>query len=177
MIRRVGLLVCCLAIGAVAGCGQSTAISDAEASRVRARFSLEEEPADAVSVLEARELATGETGQSEIVLFGKIPASPTPWTKGRALFLVADPSLAVAGGDDPAHACGDGCPFCAKKQEDQTEALAVVEFVDDAGKVLSHDARQLFGVEENQIVVVRGKPRVDELGSLIISARGLYIRR
>ena len=94
----------------------------------------------------------------------------------RALFLVADPSLAV-GSDDHAHECGDGCPFCVKKREDQTEALAVVEFVDDAGKVLPYDVRQLFGVAENQIVVVRGQPRIDDLGGLIISARGLYIRR
>ena len=176
MIRRVGLLVCCLAVSAVAGCGQDSGLSDAEAAKVRSRFELSEEPADAVGVLEAREALATQDSVQEIALFGRIPASPTPWTKGRALFLLADPSLAVASGDH-AHECGDGCPFCAKKQQDQTESLAVVEFVDEAGKVLLYDARQLFGVAENQIVVVRGTPRVDELGSLIISARGLYIRR
>jgi hypothetical protein len=87
------------------------------------------------------------------------------------LFLVADAPGASKSGHT--HVC-EGCPFCSKNQEDR---VAVVEFVDHAGKVLPYDAQQLFGVEHNQIVVVRGKPRVDELGGMVISASGLYIRR
>ena len=173
MLRRSFLLMpCALAALLAAGCSGNSA-GGPELAALGAPFVLSEEPADALGVLDAREAVGTE---SEIVLVGQIPASPDPWTKGKALFLVADPA-ALATEEDPAHACGDGCPFCAKKQEDQTTGLAVVQFVDSSGQVLQHDARQLFGVESNQMVVVRGKAVIDELGTLIVSANGLYIRR
>jgi hypothetical protein len=90
------------------------------------------------------------------------------------LFVISDPT---AGGDDE-HVCTDeGCPFCANKKQAESEAIAVVQFVDAQGRVLPLDARQLFDLAPQQTVVVRGQAKIDELGSLILSANGLYTRR
>jgi hypothetical protein len=155
-------LLCLLACG----CGRL----ETEMASARARFLLAEEPADALGVLDVREAAT--TG--EVVVVGQVGGVPEPWSKGQAVFIIIDP----AAGEDDGHLCSDpGCPFCANKKQAENEAIAVVQFVDDRGKVLPLDARELFGLEVQQTVVVRGRANVDELGSLILSANGLYIRR
>ena len=67
------------------------------------------------------------------------------------------------------------CPFCSRGK-DSTNSLAVVEFVDEQGQRLPIDARKLLGVKENQLVVVRGRPKIDEFGGLVVSADGIYLR-
>jgi hypothetical protein len=163
-LEKMGVLLslCLLA----AGCGRL----ESEMAAARAQFLLAEEPADAQGVLDLRE--TGTTG--DVVVVGCIGGVAEPWSKGQALFVISDPT---AGGDD-GHICtDDGCPFCAKKKLAENEAIAVVQFVDAQGRVLPLDARALFDLQVQQTVVVRGHARFDELGSLILSANGLYIRR
>lgn len=148
-----------------AGCG-----THADIDAARARYLLAEEPNDARGILELREAAA--TG--EVVVVGRVGGVSQPWSKGQAAFIITDPT---AGGDD-AHVCtDDGCPFCAKKKQAETDAIAVVQFVDARGQVLPLDARQLFDLQVEQTIVVRGEAKVDSLGSLILSANGLYIRR
>jgi len=48
--------------------------------------------------------------------------------------------------------------------------------VDEQGQRLPIDARKLLGVKENQLVVVRGRPKIDEFGGLVVSADGIYLR-
>ena len=166
---RAVLAVAMLSVlGLASGCSRT----ESEMAAARAKFLLAEEPADAQGVLDLREGAV--TG--DVVVVGRVGGVSQPWSKGQALFVISDPT---AGGDD-GHVCtDDGCPFCAKKKEAQaeTEAIAVVQFVDDQGQVLPLDARQLFDLKVQQTVVVRGKAKVDDLGSIILSANGLYIRR
>jgi hypothetical protein len=104
---------------------------------------------------------------------GRIGGVSQPWSKGQAIFIISDPA---AGGEIHDHVCSEGCPFCAQKQA-ENDAIAVVQFVDAHGRVLPLDARETFGLEEQQTVVVRGNARFDELGSLVLNADGLYIRR
>ena len=143
---------------------------ESEMAAARAQFLLADEPADAQGVLDLRE--AGATG--EVVVVGRVGGVSQPWSKGQAVFIISDPT---AGGDDE-HVCTDeGCPFCANKKQAENEAIAVVQFVDAQGRVLPLDARQLFDLQPQQTVVVRGEAKVDDLGSLILSAKGLYIRR
>jgi len=53
--------------------------------------------------------------------------------------------------------------------------LAFVEFLDEREEKLHIDARELFGVEKDQLVVVRGRPSVDNYGYLIVTADGIYL--
>jgi hypothetical protein len=166
-MRRFGYLGGLLSLSLlVAGCGGAQAQFDA----ARARYLLVEEPAEPVGILELRESAV--TG--DVVVVGRVGGVSQPWSKGQAAFIISDPT---AGGDD-GHVCTDeGCPFCAKKKQAETDAIAVVQFVDEQGRILPLDARELFQLKSDQTIVVQGRATVDALGSLILSANGLYIRR
>ena len=53
----------------------------------------------------------------------------------------------------------------------------MISFHGENGQVIPTDARQLLGVEQDQIVVVRGQGQLDPKGNLAVIADGLYIRR
>jgi hypothetical protein len=55
-------------------------------------------------------------------------------------------------------------------------ALAMIKFVDEQGKTLSQDPRQLLGIKELQTVVVRGRAKRDEKGNLTVQATKLFVR-
>ncbi|NQT41455.1 MAG: hypothetical protein HQ581_28460, partial [Planctomycetes bacterium] len=55
-------------------------------------------------------------------------------------------------------------------------ATALVKLVDDSGKVLATDARQLLQVKELQTVVVRGTAKRDQQGNLTVIADGIFVR-
>ena len=48
--------------------------------------------------------------------------------------------------------------------------------VDQQGNVVSQDARKLFGLTAGQLVVVRGRAKVDSIGNLVVTADGIYPR-
>jgi hypothetical protein len=102
-----------------------------------------------------------------------------PFEKGKASFLIFDPSFESphdAGhehGDGHEHAEGQECHFCASKAQD---AQALVQFLGSDGKPLPIDARELFGIEENDIVVIQGHAAV-QAGLLTIQGEGLYVRQ
>jgi hypothetical protein len=137
----------------------------------QAKFSLTEEPEGAVGVLAARE--TSKTGDI-IVVVGRIGGSATPWIEGRAAFVMADASALVGETGD----CEEGCtkPCCAQSKE-LAGFTALVKFLDDEGRPVAADARQLFEVSEQDTVVVRGRAQRDDGGNLTIIADGIYVRR
>jgi hypothetical protein len=102
---------------------------------------------------------------------GGASASDFPWEKGQAAFVMVDP--AVEGGEEPhQHAEGEECPFCAKKK---IEAQAVVQFASDGGTI-KVDARDLFGLKVDDMVIVRGDAAVKG-GVLMIDADGIFVRQ
>lgn len=160
------------------GC-QETAVryDPAAISAARKQFLLETEPAGVEGILDVQ-----ETYQSprDVTLVGKIGGVTNPWTPGKAAFILADPStLSEIDAQGAQHVCDDsGCKFCAKQKINRLkEGLAAVEFRTAEGKILSIDARQLFSVSENQLVVVRGRAEVNNLGCLVVAANGLYVRK
>ncbi len=175
-INCAALAVCGL-VGLVtwAGCGHQSG-GERWASQ-RAKYLLPSEPADALGVLDLEESSLSD---HEITLVGTVGGVPNPWAEGQAAFVVTDPSLAAEESEDEHHhACGDNCPYCAKKKAAvaPTTGMALIQVVDEQGQVVPIDARQLFNLAPSQTVVVRGRAERDQQGHLVISARGLYIRR
>ncbi len=169
---------CCglLLVVASVGCGDSPSGLDQSLALERAAYLLETEPTGVVGVLEVRDQIDE---QAEIAVIGRVGGVAQPWHNGKAAFIISDPSVEAVV-DDHAHTgpCGDGCAFCARsKAETATLKLALVEVVDEQGQVVPHDARQLFGLESGQLVVVQGRARIDSLGHLILTAAGIYVRR
>ena len=151
----------------VAGCG----ISDPEMLSLRESFLLEAEPQGATGVLDLRENFSGEP--VDVVLVGQIGGVVDPWSPGLASFVIVDP-IATIGGEGHGESCD--CPFC-RKTTDETEGLALVQFLDQDGEILAHDPRRLFGVDKDQVVVVQGRAEMTGLGHIVVAARGMYVRR
>jgi hypothetical protein len=54
--------------------------------------------------------------------------------------------------------------------------MVLVKLVDDSGKIVRQDARQLLQLKELDTVVVQGKARRDRAGNLSIVASRIHVR-
>jgi hypothetical protein len=145
---------------------------DAAAKATRDRILLSSEPKSAVSLDAAREAAKTNP---ELVVTGRITAGGTePWVTGKAAFVISElpPEEELhshAPGHDP-----DSCPFC--KHKAGKAPMAVVQFLDAEGKILPIDARKLFGIKKNQVVVIRGRVELDDFGAMLVKAENMYVK-
>ena len=135
------------------------------------QFILNEEPSEAATVIEAREKS--EDGQ-DVVLVGRIGGSVNPWIEGRAAFSIVDQSLKACS-DIPGVECKKPWDYCCETHK-LPASTAFVKFVDDNGRPLKADARELLSLKELQTVVVRGKAKRDKAGNLAVLASGLFVR-
>lgn len=125
--------------------------------------------------------------EMDVVLVGTVGgvANPSaqsypefPFAERKAIFFLADPA-AVGEFEEHAHkhAPGEECAFCASHAADRITSLALVHFKGEDGKPLAVDARELFGLKDQDTVVVRGKAKMTPTGMLEVDATGLYVRR
>jgi hypothetical protein len=177
MRRALSVAVLSICSVTAGGCGSDSS-TDIDASLVtsvsvdRSKYMLAEEPDGAIGVIEARE--TGADGQP-IVVVGKIGGATNPWIEGRAAFMLLDASKTVVADGAECGAgeiCMDDC--CAT---DRAACTTLVKFLDEAGKVLAVDARQLLEVSSDELVVVRGKVSKDAEGNFAVLADGVHVRR
>jgi len=176
MFSGKGWMILAVVIAAAVGCSQGTTPSGngqgPPAVQAEGRkYLLASEPAGARGVLETRQQAKDG---DEIVLVGRIAGSKAPFVEGRASFTVADLKI------EP---CPDaeGCPTpwdcCCTPSEQLLPALAQVKLVGADGKTLPVGAKELLGIKELTVVVVKGKANRDEKGNLTVVASGLFARK
>lgn len=173
---------------AISGCGQPS--QDPQVLAIRDQYVVADEPAGALTLtqlaqrLEAPaaqadpEAEAGETTEAaaatpeSAVVVGRIFAGDLePWEPGKASFLLAE--LPAEGHGDNHDA--DNCPFC--KRRAAQAPTAIVQFLDERGQVIGHDARQLFDVQKNDVVTVRGQAVRGELNTLVLTAEAIHVRR
>ena len=127
------------------------------------------EPAGAMAVGEARESTKDD---DEVVLVGRIGGSAEPFVDGIAAFTIVDLKVPHCSADE-------GCPtpwdYCCE-QNQVKENIATVKVVDEQGKPVSKDARQLLGVEELATVVVHGQAQRDDEGNLAVLADQVFLK-
>jgi hypothetical protein len=163
---------CCL----LSGCTESDAAAKANVSEHRSKLLLADEPAGAKGVIDIREEMPRE---GEFVIVGKIGGRANPWTEGEASFVMADASVSlISDGHGHQHKEGEECAFCRKKA-DQTgqDLVAIVQFIGDDGTVVPVGAQELFDINTNDTVVVRGRAQLGDDGWLVVAANGLYVRK
>lgn len=167
------LVVCalCVAVGLAA----TAVLADVDTAAIRGTVILDEEPAGAVSIADAKAKLTATP--QPVVVAGRIGGRGTsPFGKNEATFSMLDIPT-----DDHAAKPGhkpDDCPFCKKRAANSP--IAAVSFAGSDGKVIPLDAQKLFGLAEGQDVVVRGSGFFDpKLGIPVIqiNADGLYLRK
>lgn len=138
---------------------------------------LDAEPHDAGGIIDLKSsMITGiapTDGLTSIV--GRV-VNGQDWEPDQAMFLLRDLQADAALSHD--HGDGDHseCAFCQAKEK-ETGAMALVQIVNDAGELISMDARKLLGVEENQVVVAQGTGTIDEDGTLVFRASKIFIRK
>lgn len=168
------LLSAAVSLAAVVGCGQapeSPPTAKASVTFDGAQFKLSDEPEGAVGVIAAREDA--EDG-APLVLVGRVGGSAKPWVEGRAAFTLLDASMSiVAEGEDSGEAevCMGDC--CATER---LSCTTLVKVVDEQGKLVPIDSRELLGLKESDMVVVTGTTKKDQSGNFTMLANGVYVR-
>jgi hypothetical protein len=184
----MALLAAVLTISGLALCSMMGCESADRGSSGRApggeKYLLATEPSPAQSIVESRSDLEGQSTAQDVVLVGRIDGMSQPtWDPQRAAFMLADLSLPAksTSGEDEAHDetpkhDAENCPFCKVKTKKELAALAMIEMVDEQGTVPKVDARELLGLKEGQVVVVRGQGQVDDLGNMVVRASGLFVR-
>lgn len=173
---QLHFLIALTGLVGVVGCGSaSDTTSPVTSTSVKvdaSQFQLEEEPDGAVGVIAARESA--EDG-NPIVLVGRVGGSANPWIDGRAAFTLLDASMSVvAEGKDSGEGeiCTGDC--CALERQNCT---TLVKVVDSKGKLVAVDSRELLGLKESDMVVVKGTAQKDKTGNFVMLARGVFVRK
>jgi hypothetical protein len=136
------------------------------------KYLLDREPAEAQDVVGVRE--TAKNGDA-VVIVGRIGGSDNPWIENRAAFKIVDLSLKACS-DIPGDACPIPWDYCCETHKLPT-ATALVKVVDEQGKLVKEDARQLLGVKELATVVIEGKAERDQTGNLTILATHVFIKQ
>jgi hypothetical protein len=161
LIRVSGLLaIATCAVFATAGFAAETEPS----------MLLKKEPKGAVDVLALRKDAKDK---QDVVVVGRIGGRVNPWIKGTAVFPIVDRSLRACS-DIPGDACKTPWDYCC--EADVPKATVLVMFVDEKGKVIKQDPRELFHVKELSTVVVQGTAKRDKAGNVTVLATKLHVR-
>jgi hypothetical protein len=164
------------AVAHISGCGRAPdtdSVTGTPSNPIDgSRYLLSDEPDDAIGVIEARESAVDG---APITVVGRIGGTTTPWVNGRAAFTLLDASMVlVAEGTDAGEGqiCTGDC--CAAER---AHATMLVKILDENGRVLAADSRQLLGLAENDMVVVCGKATKDKSGNVALIADAVFIRQ
>lgn len=181
-----GTLAACLLTFAV-GCQPGEPAAQIDVAAARQELVLAEEPADPQTALDLSE-REGGFSEGEVVLVGQVGGMPNPWgdaeaefpwRAGEASFFIVDPST-VADFSGHEHEEGEDhsdCVFCQNRAANSVHSVAAVTFNGADGKPLPVDARQLFEINADDIVVVKGFAKRIGGDLLVVDAKGLYVRR
>jgi len=133
------------------------------------QFLLKEQPEDAADVIAVRK---GAEDQQAVVVVGRIGGRKNPWIKGVAAFSIVDRSLTPCNEIE-----GDKCrtPWDYCCESELPKATVFVMVVDDEGKTVKQDARELLGVKELDTVFIQGKAKRDKAGNIVVLAARLFI--
>lgn len=154
--------------GVLAGCGKAPSAATAPTpDTTKVSYVTTVEPEGALGVTDARKAEA-----DEVTVTGRIGGSAKPFVEGIAAFTIVDPKLSPCSDDE-------GCPtpwdYCCSTSELPT-STALIKVVDEHGQLVSGDARQLLGVNELAMVVVRGKAERDAEGNLTVLASQVFVK-
>lgn len=159
--------VCFTLLLSLAGC----ATEDPRFDAMRSQLLLDEAPADAMSIADAK--AAASDNPDVAVLARIVPDEHEAFMPGQAAFVVTEVLSEEDGHGGKQHA--DNCPFCKRKAAEAPRAA--VQFVDESGSPLKGDAREWFGIKCGDEVVIRGKGELlAELNMFQLTAAGIYLR-
>jgi hypothetical protein len=191
-ISRRNLIICCrsaLLVLALAGPGLAAGSVDRAAQRTRLELAQLPENAQHVLAVQKQLVAAKKDPNAAkmvpVVLVGQIGGMPNvwsdthpdfPWYAGQSSFFLVDQKVAAQfASHAKKHGGNHSCAFCQSLAAKNAHAAAVVNLVDERGKILRVDSRELLGLKENQTVVVRGTAKLLGGRLLVIDATGIHV--
>jgi hypothetical protein len=171
----------------------SFAAGNADVAAEQTRLQLTQPPGEPVQVLDVQKRLVAAKSQPDapktrdVVVTGQIGGMPNvwpethpefPWYRGQASFFLVDKKVASQFAvHAKRHGGGHECAFCKSLAAKNAHAIAVVNFLDENGKILRVDTRELLDLKENQTVTVRGKAKLLAGSMLVIDADGIFVPR
>ena len=151
----------------VSGCSVG---EDPKLAQLRSTLMLKSEPANAISLTEAKNTLAEE---SDIVLVGKIGSGKlSPFDPAKAAFVLSEAPLKHE--EDEGHDASD-CPFCKRRAAEAP--IAFVELRNETDKAITVGAEKLLGLKDGQTVVIEGRGVYStEEDSLQIVANKIFVR-
>lgn len=151
----------------------SSTESSTSGDAILAAYVLEDQPADAKSLIHAK--TTASKGD-EVVLTARVGGRPEPFIEGRAMMFVVDPVLKSC---DQLH--GDACKipwdYCCEPKDNLRRNMATVQLTDADGKVLPVSMETFPGLDPlDTIEVVGVVDQVDMAGNFVVTATGIHVR-
>lgn len=104
----------------------------------------------------------------QVTLTGRIMGDTKPFVKGRAAFLLADPSLISACNDNPGDGCKTPWDSCCNTPEEKAKAIATIQIVNPEGRVLKHGLEGTGGLTKLAKVSVSGEVAAGSGGDVLI---------
>ena len=169
-MKSICLTLSLFTVCVVAGCGESV---DPKISSLRQKLLLTSIPGEPTPVGEIRKALKAEDAAESmdvVVKAGIYIGDSSPWEAGKAAFVATD----ATGHDGEKVHDPHTCPFCKTHIEDY---FMFVSFPGDKGKTIDVDSRELFQLEEKQLVYVKGKASLNEADEVIIQGNGLFTEK
>lgn len=128
----------------------------------------------AVSVIEARKLKAGD----KVKVHGKIMGTTDPFIKGRALFVIGDPTKLTSCDLRP----GDDCPapwdVCCDEDKDIAAGTLSVQVVDEDGKIMKAGLEGKSGLKKLSKVIIEGVVASNSSAdAMTINAERIFIKK
>lgn len=161
-MRKLSLVLAMLVLGVMARA----------ADKLPETLFLKESPTTATDVAELKK--TAKAGD-EVTLRGQIGGQAKDVFNGsRAMFMVADMKLKSCD-KIPGDKCETPWDFCCVPANEKAASIAIVQVVDEKGKLVKATLKGENGLDHLKTVVVKGKVAKNEAGNLIVNASGIYI--
>lgn len=154
----------------VVGLAQAFVINPTAVAATGGAYVLADEPAGASDVIALRENAQD---QEDVLVVGRIGGKKNPWIRGMAAFLIVDRSL-IPCNEKPGHNCPTPWDYCCSPN--LAKSMVLVTLVDDSGRIVRADARNLLDVKELDTVVVQGKAKRDKSGNVVVVASKIHVK-
>lgn len=110
-----------------------------------------------------------------ITVSGRVMGNISPFTDGRAAFILGDPALLTACSDIPGDECETPWDNCCDSPEDKKRGTATIQVVDPEGRVLRENIEGVGGIEKLAILTVTGTvAAASSPDALIINASAIH---
>ena len=167
-----------VAVLSLASCGNKESAEDnpstGESSALQ-EVLLEEAPADALNIAEARK---DPTPGREITISGEIMGSLDPIIEGRALVMIGDPTKLTPCNRIPGDACETPWDVCCDDPEVIKTSIATVQVLDAEGKPLKEGLRGLSGLKELSFLTVTGTvAEGSNADNFLVNATGIHVAK